>query len=160
MKRCICLLLCFSFLLLLGGCSEPSYEEVQTAVDQDRLYLLTVIDYLAEICDENESITWHLDDPSHGSPYPPSYPKYSDILSALEHLQNRGYSLISKRRNTVKFILWNRLSDVACGIAYSIDGNEIDIEYLTESVPLLEENWYYYVADFNQWRARRTSQNS
>lgn len=53
--------------------------------------------------------------------------------------------------------MWNRLSDVACGIAYSIDGKEIDIEYLTESVPLSEENWYYYVADFNEWRVRNTS---
>ncbi|MCC8013867.1 MAG: hypothetical protein LIO87_01620 [Eubacterium sp.] len=65
--------------------------------------------------------------------------------------KHRKYKIIVKSNNTVYFQLWST-RDIGKGIAYSADGSDLEIDFLTNSEPLSEENWYYYEADFNEWK--------
>ena len=68
-------------------------------------------------------------------------------------MHNHIFKLISKRGNTIYFIIWSSFNDIGCGIAYSINGiDPPEITYMTELEPLSYEGWYYYVEDYNQWR--------
>ena len=49
-------------------------------------------------------------------------------------------------------MIWSRGMDFRSGIAYSINEEEPTIEYLTNLVPLSEAGWYFYEADYNEWR--------
>lgn len=158
-------LLCFalSAILLAGtcGCSAfrnevPTVPEIQEIFDRDRDLLLLIKDYfinadyaelyIDEDCETaraglNDSV--HIDDVT--------------VVSALQHLKERGYRFFSKRGNTICFGIWARFRDVGCGIAFSMDGEAISVQYLTEAVPLSEDGWYYYVDDFNEWRAANST---
>ena len=78
----------------------------------------------------------------------------TEVVDAMKQLRKRGYSVIRKRGNCVSFIRW-RNKDNARGVVYSIDGhtpNESSIQYLTKLEPIKESGWYYYEADYNEWR--------
>lgn len=76
------------------------------------------------------------------------------VIGALENLENIYKSIsISKYNTTIEFVLWTRFRDVGCGVAYSSIENILPgVDYCTELVPLSEPGWYYYVADYNEWR--------
>lgn len=42
--------------------------------------------------------------------------------------------------------------DSSRGIAYSIDGKEPKLQFLTKLEALPERNWYYYEEDFDEWK--------
>lgn len=77
------------------------------------------------------------------------------VLDAITRLlEDRRYSVIGKSGNTVYFQKWERGADLGVGLAYSLDGLEPVLQYLTKLEPLLEENWYFYEEDYNEWRTR------
>lgn len=77
----------------------------------------------------------------------------SDVVKAIGELKKRGYSSISKHENTISFVRWAVL-DNGRGVAYSINGNEPVLQFLTKLEPLPASNWYYYEEDFNEWKDR------
>lgn len=79
------------------------------------------------------------------------------IISITNLLKFGEVESISMRDNTINYTLWFGHQEISCGIAYSI--NQIDppeITYVTELVQLTKPGWYYYVADFNEWRVRNS----
>lgn len=76
----------------------------------------------------------------------------NDIVDTLSELFNkRKYQVIAKDGNTISFQLWANL-DAGSGIAYSIDGSEPTLQFLTKSEKMDKENWYYYEENFNEWK--------
>jgi hypothetical protein len=76
----------------------------------------------------------------------------SQVVKAIKILLKRkGYSVISKKGNTIHFQRSTVFRNFGSGIAYSIDGSEPILQYLTKLEPLSEPNWYYYEEDFNEW---------
>jgi hypothetical protein len=82
----------------------------------------------------------------------------SQVVNAIEILFSKGYSVISKDENTIQFQRSTRFMDFGSGIAYSIDGSEPQLPFLTKLDPLPDPNWYYYEADFNEFKKREQSQ--
>lgn len=77
------------------------------------------------------------------------------VCDAVERLlgPNGAYHSISKRGSTVTIRQWRGLTDIGCGIAYSINETSTpSVEYATELEPLSRAGWYYYVDDYNEWR--------
>lgn len=73
------------------------------------------------------------------------------VVEAVDRLKKRGYQGFTKNGCTIDFQRWSNL-DCGRGIAYSIDGSEPTLQFLTKIEPLSEPNWYYYECDFNEWR--------
>jgi hypothetical protein len=79
------------------------------------------------------------------------------VTDAINTLYGKGYRVINKNGNTIHFQRSTRLMDFESGIAYSIDGSEPRLTFLTKLVSLSESNWYYYEADFNEFKRRELS---
>ena len=78
------------------------------------------------------------------------------VLAAINELMTeRGYSAITKDGQTISFRRWS-IKDSSSGIAYSADGSELQIDFLTRVEPLSEENWYYFESFYNVWKGRNT----
>ena len=72
---------------------------------------------------------------------------------AVKRLLSGGYERIDKVRDTIQLQQWHWLNDVGCGVAYTINGQDLqEIQYVTELIPMKKAGWYYYVDDYNQWR--------
>ena len=75
-----------------------------------------------------------------------------EFVNDIEILfKEREYSHIGKIGNTIYFQLWAN-KDAGSGIAYSTDGNEPVLQFLTKLEELDKNNWYYYEEDFNEWK--------
>jgi len=79
-----------------------------------------------------------------------------EMIKVINTLKRKGYKIIHKNENVIRFERWSRFENER-GIVYSIDGSKPSddakgIQFLIESVPLSEPNWYYYEADYNEWR--------
>lgn len=74
----------------------------------------------------------------------------SKVDEAIKYL-NKRYYVITFSENEFVFNKWTGFSTVK-GIAYSLREKPY-IEFdLIEIQPLSEENWYYYVTDYERWR--------
>ena len=72
------------------------------------------------------------------------------VDEAIKYL-NKRYYVITFSENEFVFNKWTGFSTVK-GIAYSLREKPY-IEFdLIEIQPLSEENWYYYVTDYERWR--------
>lgn len=72
---------------------------------------------------------------------------------AANRLLSGKYKTISKSENTITLHQWNWFNDVSCGAAFTINSQDLPgVPYVTKLIPMKQEGWYYYVADFNQWR--------
>ena len=78
-----------------------------------------------------------------------------EVKNAIKRLlKKQGYRRIGRYGNTIYFQVWTMLEQER-GITYSIDGeNNPALEFLTEFEPLSVIGWYYYEADYNEWRRR------
>lgn len=156
------LLFLASILLSIGGCEhmEPlTYEEAQAIFVRDRELLIAVNAYFEELNKPEQYGTIHWDLDYSGNSYGHIPMEDAPISALLEQLEDRGYQMVTYDGRTVDFLLWNRGADSASGIVFSADGGEIDIEYLTQVQALSEQNWFYYVSDFNQWRMQSTAES-
>lgn len=82
--------------------------------------------------------------------------KVSSAISQL--IDGKKYHSISKRGDTIKFLQWKAIRDIGCGIAYSTNkSDKPDVSYVTELIPLSEDGWYYYVADYERWRSENST---
>lgn len=78
----------------------------------------------------------------------------NDVCNAIEHLLKKGpYIKIAKLDGTISMLQWTGLQDIGCGVLYSQNIEEsIEVEFVTELIPLSEDGWFYYVSDYNAWR--------
>jgi len=77
-----------------------------------------------------------------------------NVSRTIYNLFNAGYRGIGKSETGIRFLKW-AIRDHGRGIVYSINGNVPDetmLPFLTELQPLSEENWFFYVENFNEWR--------
>jgi len=81
----------------------------------------------------------------------------ADAIIAINKLKSRGFRAIEMDGNTVSFLRWS-MRNRGRGIAFSLDGNEPVLPFLTRLVPLSKTYWYYYEEDFYEWR--RHNQNN
>lgn len=79
----------------------------------------------------------------------------ADIEETVKSLYNKGYLRLAKDCNTIKFHRWDKVLDMEfqAGFAYVADGSEkLDISFVVYQEPLTNSNWYYYEADYNEYR--------
>lgn len=129
---------------------RPDKNKMEKYFKRDKNDLIIVVDYFAN-CDLSISF-------NQMNFYSTNYKKNikdKRVLEAITRLfEDRRYSVIGKSGNTVYFQKWERGADLGVGIAYSLDEVEPVLQYLTKLEPLLEENWYFYEEDYNEWRTR------
>ena len=153
--------------LIIGGAFSPriDYERMEKLYNEDYELLKTVVDYFAD--SEHTSIFIRLETDLE-------YFVVSDdnVSHALITLRGQGYSTLYKDDNIIRFPRSSRGRHFGNGIVYSIDGVEpnygvnprdplygstespTQIMYLTRLEPLSKPDWYYYEADFREWRSR------
>jgi len=76
------------------------------------------------------------------------------VSYAIQRIFDIGYRGIWQSGSGIIFTRWS-MKDNARGIIYSIDGRTPDedmILFLTELHPLSEENWFFFVENFSEWR--------
>ena len=77
-----------------------------------------------------------------------------NVSEAIRLILNSGYRIISRYSYGVVFTRWFMM-DNSRGIVYSIDGRIPDsdtILFLTELHPLSEENWFFFIENFSEYR--------
>lgn len=77
------------------------------------------------------------------------------VIKAINRLiKRRNYKMIERTGNTIYFEKWF-FGEESHGIAFSVNGKDKPvIEFLTELEPLSENGWYYYEADYEEYRTR------
>ncbi len=146
--KLISLLLCT--LLILSGCSfvpqPPAPERVEKTFQEYREEIQTVTDYL---------LTQKPPVDIYNSQELPE--NVSQAVRTL--IRKAGCSSIHYSENAIHFLLWTRFTDAGCGIAYSEESSlcalKEDFPFLTQEQPLSEQNWFYYVEDYAQWRIEK-----
>lgn len=76
-----------------------------------------------------------------------------ELVGHIQNLYESGVSVISCGREAIGFSLWS-IMDESRGIQYSRTGEEPDGEQLIEVKQLSEENWFYYVHNYEKAKAR------
>lgn len=81
------------------------------------------------------------------------------VADAVVRLWRIGCSSIAmdESDNSIAFELWWCSQDKASGVAFSINGEEPTVQFITEREALQKGGWYYYVEDYHSWRIRRQS---
>jgi hypothetical protein len=139
----------------------PSKDAIEKSYEQNKADLLIVAEYVKSM--EYDSIyissndgTVFVSDSQTGSVGTNIEIDDPMVTSAANHLfQASRYNMISAVKNEfIAFQTWST-RDKGCGIAYSLNGNEPAIEFLTELAPLSELGWYYYVSDFDEYRRNK-----
>lgn len=134
----------------------PDQKAMEKCFQEDRSDLALAADYLSRIdygyvvidesgLDENVMFTGadtryqNMNDPS-----------FTAVLNRL--LGWGGYNRITKSDGTIVFEKWG-FGDMDRGIAYPItEGTRPNVEFLIKAEPLSENGWYYYEADYEQYR--------
>lgn len=80
------------------------------------------------------------------------------LLDSVETLFEKGVKVIWCGRNSVDFTMWS-IMDESRGVIYSKAGQKPDGEQLIEFRQLSKENWYYYVHNFEKWKAQNDESN-
>ena len=150
--------------ILITGCgSSPNLSRMENYFQLDREKIQIIVEYLTET--DFDNITIRPDRTRENGiemftgletgRIPVSD---EDVSGAIHTLFQRGYNIIGKNESVIYFQRWSSL-DVGIGIMYSIDGttpNESSLDFLTELEALTEDDWYFYIEDFNEWKRRQS----
>ena len=135
--------------------SPPTIAEMENALELHYDDFVTIANYLLGLKQE----TVHIG--SDGSTLIAGVERYSiketEITETVERLRKIGCNGITmnKSNHSISFDLWWSDQDKGCGLAFSMDGEEPSVQFMTELIPLKKELWYYYVEDYNLWRINR-----
>jgi len=145
--------------LIIGGVfSQPIGKEKMVKIfDEDHELIAIVTNYLANSGYEKVYIPSTTESGEMSNSGTSVKIDDVEVVEAINTLKKRGYSVIGKDSNTIHFQRWSNL-DNGRGIAYSINGNEPTLQFLTKLEPLSEPNWYYYEEDFNEWKMKNEPQ--
>ena len=133
--------------ICLNGCTvtePPTPEQMEDTFQKYREEIKIITDYLLT---QEPPVQIYKD--STGLP--------NNVALAVKTLiRQAGCSSIHYSKSTVHFVLWTRFTDAGCGIAYA-SGNslETELDFLTQFQSLSEQNWFYYVEDYAQWRIEK-----
>ena len=125
--------------MYIGGLFNPPISE-QTMIelfDKDKEILIESAWTLAE---EDDIYLILTDDTSK-----------EELTEIDKKLSNKEYEIISKNDTCIAYQRWSNL-DAGRGFAYSYNGNEPSLQFVTKLIPLNEIGWYYYEEDFNEWK--------
>ena len=78
-----------------------------------------------------------------------------EIKQTIKTLFKKGYCYLAKVCDTIKFHRWDKSFDMEfqAGFAFVYDGSEdLDISFVVHQEPLSKDNWYYYEANYNEYR--------
>lgn len=128
-------------------------EKMETVFTKDHELLTTITNYLANSGYDSVYIPSTIESGEMSNAGRTVKIDDVEVVTAINTLKKRGYSVIGKDGNTIHFQRWSNL-DNGRGITYSINGNEPTLQFLTKLEPLPEPNWYYYEEDYNEWRIR------
>jgi hypothetical protein len=144
------------FITLLNGCflrsKPPDVRSVEEQIQENYSDIQSIVRFMIErgyddvyISDTNGTMLSDLTRVTIAD---------EAVYTAITKLISSGeYIHFSKIGNTIRILQWRGMQDIGCGIAYSINRIELPkVQYVTELVPLNEDGWYYYVADYNSWR--------
>jgi len=177
----IIMLGCISFTALFFGilyflvAENPSrmqveMDQIKEEFTEDYSLLRIIVDYFA--LSSNTSVHIRLNEDCLGSLVKNSLIIDENVVDAMEELRSRGYQIIARNNNIIRFLRSTRGRHFGNGIVYSIDGIEpnygtnprsplygsisepTQIMYLTKLKPLSSQNWFYYESDFREWRLR------
>ena len=88
----------------------------------------------------------------------------ANTQESIKKLFEKGCLFIGKdvKENSVYFRMWHRIrGSVECGLSYAIEKERIPtVQFQTELVSFDDDGWYYYVADYEEWRSHNTSKNN
>lgn len=143
----------FFFVLKLYSVNiPPDVHAVQCSFDENKDDFLLITSYLQSTQFDDVYIS---DSSGHViADRTSSYISNDEVCHVIFRLfESDTCKQINKMDTTISFLLWVGLQDVGCGIVYSEDiENSIEREWLTKVIPLEDENWFYYISDYNAWR--------
>ncbi|MBQ6701932.1 MAG: hypothetical protein IJN17_03155 [Clostridia bacterium] len=133
---------------------QPNKEKTEKFLQQDKEDLFVIFDYLSN--SEYLNITIDRDHLEKGIMFADmEEQKIEDktVIKALENLlDGRKYVSVGKSENTVFFEKW-RFGERARGIAVPVNKNlKPVVEFLVNYELLSKEGWYYYEADYGEYR--------
>jgi len=131
------------------------FEQMEKIFIEDYELLETVVQFL-EDSNYSSVILWR-EDVRNGEMRSGGHNvqiKDAVALETLEELMNRRYSVIAMSGNTIYFQRW-ATRDIGRGVAFSMDGNDPVLQFLTRLETLPNPNWFYYESDYREWQRRR-----
>lgn len=140
--------------LLVNMCLDPFYrpdkEKMEKYFKRDRDDIIIIVDYFSN----NSSSSIIFNHPNIKANTDRFKVDDDIVLEAINILLNeRGYSVIGKRENTIYFQKWTRGANLGIGISYSINKEDKPIiDHITKLEPLSESGWYFYEEDFEEWK--------
>lgn len=138
-----------SYLQFINSLSTPKEEIVEKHLSNDNGTLVQVAEYLSSSKQTNFRL---VDNSGYDASTNRKIVSESSFLKKVEFLfDEHEYKEIRKEANTVRFVRWTRVGGFEAGLCYVPDGSP-KIEYLTIYKALSMRGWYYYEADYNQWR--------
>ena len=131
--------------LLIGGAFSPalSPESAEKNYQKDKESLLLISNYFIDSKYDDIYVPLSLESGVISVDGQHIKIEKMEVIQAIDALKRKGYSVIGKEDNTIYFQKWSNL-DAGRGIAYSLDGKQITLQFLTKFEPLSEEN-------FNEW---------
>lgn len=136
----------------------PDKAKMQKCFQRDQKDLSIVVNYLSNLDYAFVSIDKsNIEDEVMFTGANTSYQKIEDtaVLKSLNRLlKTKKYIRVGKNDNTVYFEKW-RFIEKDRGIAVPVNKeNQPVVEFLIKSEPLSEIGWYYYEADYEEYRKR------
>lgn len=135
---------------------RPNQERMEQELQQSQRHLQTVADYFGTL--EYSYISVDKTNIKDGVMFTGAVTGVQKIedVSVCESLQwllnQRKFLVIGKNQNTVYFQKW-RFMEKDRGIAVSCAKEQVlFVEFLVQSAPLSEEDWYYYEADYEKYK--------
>lgn len=160
-RRFIVFVLIVSICMLFVACSGTGTSGIPSAEKVLEKYsdlLMPITNWLCEseynyVILEHESTRMYADSSYYQIP--------EEIKPMVEELFHDGicYRIIKDRAdNVIVFKIWREYPQRDSGIYFAINKSKpTDIDYLTDSSPLSEAGWYYYVVDFIKWEVEHTN---
>ena len=156
MFTCICIL-CLVFVV---GCllyvHQGTLHSVNETFENDKNKLYVISDYFKKSHHNNIYISSSMKSGEMLIEGVPDYMQDPKIIRTIDELKNKGYKVIGKSGNTVYFQIWSNANS-GKGIAHSINGKTLQLEFLIKNTPLSEDYWYYYEEDYDAWKNENTT---
>jgi hypothetical protein len=140
---------------------NPGFEKAERYFNRNKELFIPVKKFLAE--SEHEAISIAPHSGSWRMFVNQGNPPYANIrdevaIEAVRQLQRKGYISIDKTRGVISFGGQVGSLEFLTGFAYSINGSIPDdssIQFLTRIKPLTEDGWFYFEANYKEYRIRR-----
>lgn len=134
----------------------PDIEEVEECFQEDKVDLAFVVEYLRGA--DYEYISINKSELEEGLIFTGAGTRYqkienASVIEVLDRLLSwGGYNRITKSNQTIIFEKWDWF-EMDRGIAYPLcEENQPVVEFLIKAEPLSESGWYYYEADYEEYR--------